>query len=77
MLLTGTVSGGADLRDVTIHPGSPLVRSRRWTGHTPPRRSRQAEGLCYIHAEGYPSGELKQGPNALVGEDVPRCSWQL
>ena len=23
---------------------------------------------AYIHAEGYPSGELKHGPNALVGE---------
>jgi glutamine---fructose-6-phosphate transaminase (isomerizing) len=25
----------------------------------------------YVHAEGYPAGELKHGPNALVGEDVP------
>lgn len=25
----------------------------------------------YVHAEGYPSGELKHGPNALVGEQVP------
>lgn len=25
----------------------------------------------YIHAEGYPAGELKHGPNALVSEDVP------
>ena len=25
----------------------------------------------YIHAEGYPAGELKHGPNALVGDDVP------
>jgi glucosamine--fructose-6-phosphate aminotransferase (isomerizing) len=25
----------------------------------------------YIHAEGYPSGELKHGPNALVSDDVP------
>lgn len=25
----------------------------------------------YVHAEGYPTGELKHGPNALVGEDVP------
>jgi glucosamine--fructose-6-phosphate aminotransferase (isomerizing) len=25
----------------------------------------------YVHAEGYPVGELKHGPNALVGEDVP------
>lgn len=25
----------------------------------------------YIHAEGYPSGELKHGPNALVSHDVP------
>lgn len=26
---------------------------------------------AYIHAEGYPSGELKHGPNALVSEDTP------
>ncbi|HWA94578.1 MAG TPA: SIS domain-containing protein [Terracidiphilus sp.] len=25
----------------------------------------------YIHAEGYPTGELKHGPNALVSERVP------
>jgi glucosamine--fructose-6-phosphate aminotransferase (isomerizing) len=25
----------------------------------------------YMHAEGYPSGELKHGPNALVGPNVP------
>lgn len=25
----------------------------------------------YIHAEGYPSGELKHGPNALVSEALP------
>jgi glucosamine--fructose-6-phosphate aminotransferase (isomerizing) len=26
---------------------------------------------AYLHAEGYPSGELKHGPNALVGEGTP------
>src|SRR5208282_935289 len=26
---------------------------------------------AYVHAEGYPSGELKHGPNALVGESTP------
>jgi len=25
---------------------------------------------AYVHAEGYPSGELKHGPNALVGDDT-------
>ncbi len=25
----------------------------------------------YVHAEGYPSGELKHGPNALVSDKVP------
>jgi glucosamine--fructose-6-phosphate aminotransferase (isomerizing) len=25
----------------------------------------------YIHAEGYPTGELKHGPNALVSEQTP------
>ncbi|MDE2018056.1 MAG: SIS domain-containing protein, partial [Hyphomicrobiales bacterium] len=27
--------------------------------------------LTYLHAEGYPAGELKHGPIALVDEDVP------
>jgi glucosamine--fructose-6-phosphate aminotransferase (isomerizing) len=27
--------------------------------------------LSYIHAEGYPAGEIKHGPIALVDEDVP------
>ena len=26
---------------------------------------------AYLHAEGYPSGELKHGPNALVHEGIP------
>jgi glucosamine--fructose-6-phosphate aminotransferase (isomerizing) len=26
---------------------------------------------AYVHAEGYPSGELKHGPNALVSEGTP------
>jgi len=26
---------------------------------------------AYLHAEGYPSGELKHGPNALVGAKTP------
>lgn len=25
----------------------------------------------YVHAEGYPTGELKHGPNALVSDEVP------
>ena len=27
--------------------------------------------ISYIHAEGYPSGELKHGPLALVDDDMP------
>ncbi len=28
---------------------------------------------AYLHAEAYPSGELKHGPNALVSEGIPLC----
>ncbi len=28
---------------------------------------------AYFHAEAYPSGELKHGPNALVSEGIPLC----
>ncbi|HEU0004431.1 MAG TPA: glutamine--fructose-6-phosphate transaminase (isomerizing), partial [Terriglobia bacterium] len=27
--------------------------------------------ISYIHAEGYPSGEMKHGPNALIDESLP------
>ena len=27
--------------------------------------------ISYIHAEGYPAGELKHGPLALVDDDMP------
>jgi glucosamine--fructose-6-phosphate aminotransferase (isomerizing) len=27
--------------------------------------------ISYVHAEGYPAGELKHGPNALVDENLP------
>jgi glucosamine--fructose-6-phosphate aminotransferase (isomerizing) len=27
--------------------------------------------ISYAHAEGYPAGELKHGPNALVDETLP------
>ncbi|MCK4946078.1 MAG: SIS domain-containing protein, partial [Alphaproteobacteria bacterium] len=27
--------------------------------------------ISYIHAEGYAAGEMKHGPIALIGEDVP------
>ena len=27
--------------------------------------------ICYIRAEGYPSGEMKHGPNALIDENLP------
>jgi len=31
----------------------------------------QAQGVGLPYAEGYPSGELKHGPNALVSKDAP------
>jgi glucosamine--fructose-6-phosphate aminotransferase (isomerizing) len=27
--------------------------------------------ISYIHAEGYPAGEMKHGPNALIDETLP------
>ncbi|PIE99075.1 MAG: glutamine--fructose-6-phosphate transaminase (isomerizing) [Treponema sp.] len=30
--------------------------------------------ISYIHAEGYPAGELKHGPLALVDENMPVCA---
>ena len=28
--------------------------------------------ISYIHAEGYPAGEMKHGPNALIDENLAR-----
>jgi glutamine---fructose-6-phosphate transaminase (isomerizing) len=27
--------------------------------------------ISYIHAEGYPAGEMKHGPNAFIDENLP------
>ena len=35
------------------------------------RRRPQAPGDPYIHAEGYPAGEMMHGPNALINETLP------
>ena len=37
--------------------------------------------ISYIHAEGYPAGEMKHGPNALITEGLPvvvvaTCNWE-
>ena len=32
--------------------------------------------ISYIHAEGYPSGEMKHGPNALIDENLPVVGWR-
>ena len=37
----------------------------RWKEHS------NLKEISYIHAEGYPAGELKHGPLALVDEDMP------
>jgi glutamine---fructose-6-phosphate transaminase (isomerizing) len=36
--------------------------------------------VAYIHAEGYPAGEMKHGPNALISDGLPvvviaTCDW--
>jgi len=44
-----------------------------WAGVNYRSRSRgaQAEGDLFIHAEGYPAGEMKHGPIALINEQMP------
>ncbi len=31
--------------------------------------------ISYIHAEGYPAGEMKHGPIALIDQDMPWWRW--
>ena len=31
--------------------------------------------LSYVHAEGYPAGEMKHGPLALIEEGMPVVVW--
>src|SRR5438132_455243 len=33
--------------------------------------TRESAGTIYTHAEGYPAGEMKHGPNALIDENLP------
>jgi len=33
--------------------------------------------ISYIHAEGYPAGELKHGPFALLGEEIPVIACEI
>ena len=33
--------------------------------------ARKLKEISYIHAEGYPAGEMKHGPNALIDENLP------
>ena len=32
--------------------------------------------ISYIHAEGYPAGEMKHGPIALIDEKMPELCWR-
>jgi len=50
--------------------GLPFFRTRHSLPHRARRRA-QAERISYIHAEGYPAGEMKHGPNALIDENLP------
>ena len=34
-------------------------------------RGVEIKEVSYIHAEGYPAGEMKHGPNALIDENLP------
>jgi len=59
------------VRRETIPRGEiPLPRTRRPLRHRARGRA-QAQRISYAHAEGYPAGELKHGPNALVDEKLP------
>jgi glucosamine--fructose-6-phosphate aminotransferase (isomerizing) len=45
-----------------------------WLAASLPHRARrraQAQRNPYIHAEGYPAGEMKHGPNALIDQTLP------
>jgi glucosamine--fructose-6-phosphate aminotransferase (isomerizing) len=65
--------------ETAIRDLAPLYRSARsflYLGrgvHYPIARegALKLKESAYVHAEGYPSGELKHGPNALVGDDTP------
>ena len=38
---------------------------------SPSRARLKLKEISYIHAEGYPAGEMKHGPNALIDENLP------
>jgi len=65
---------GSHLRAIAIKYGA--VKNFLYLGrgvHYPIARegALKLKESAYLHAEGYPSGELKHGPNALVAEGTP------
>jgi glucosamine--fructose-6-phosphate aminotransferase (isomerizing) len=45
--------------------------ARHSLSHRARRRALKLKEISYIHAEGYPAGEMKHGPNALIDENLP------
>ena len=50
--------------------GDAFTRLSKRSGYRS-RASLKLKEISYIHAEGYPAGELKHGPLALVDEEMP------
>jgi glucosamine--fructose-6-phosphate aminotransferase (isomerizing) len=69
-----TISRGEAVRDVAreIHRAeNMLFLGRGPDAATALEGALKMKELSYIHAEGYPAGEMKHGPIALVSWDVP------
>jgi len=61
----------SDLADI-YHDAKPLLFLGRGIHYAIAREGAlKLKESSYIHAEGYPTGELKHGPNALVSDEVP------
>ena len=59
-----------DRRALSQARGFSLPRPRHQLSDRPRRRAKLKE-ISYIHAEGYPAGEMKHGPIALIDEQMP------
>lgn len=61
----------ADLAEKFAHRHHALFLGRGFMYPVALEGALKLKELSYIHAEGYPAGELKHGPLALVDEDMP------
>ena len=71
VLRPGAGNRGARPRATLPRRRLPLSRAAASTTRSPSKGALKLKEISYIHAEGYPAGEMKHGPIALIDEELP------